>query len=241
MEIGIGMQVFSRCRLLCHMRTTSKLNPQVLYMRLSWSPSSSKCESRDHTTAWNTRSRGRIREHALRSSLSRRESCRCRTTDSSSSEAVCMAERANSSQGLSTLDSAVDTVSTPRLETADQTYSRRKSGRNDPDASINKISEVEHFFLHGARVTSLAQSAWQHFVKEGDTVVDATCGNGNDSKWLAEKIGPKGHLVAFDIQVRALFYLPPSPCFDPRGPSDNFIIAFLHDESLWQKLQSAWP
>ncbi|KAK9909212.1 hypothetical protein WJX75_008841 [Coccomyxa subellipsoidea] len=53
-------------------------------------------------------------------------------------------------------------------------------------------------------MTSVAQRAWHQFVKEGDTVVDATCGNGNDSKWLAERIGPNGNLVAFDIQEDAI-------------------------------------
>ena len=32
--------------------------------------------------------------------------------------------------------------------------------------------------------------------------MDATCGNGHDSKWLAQAVGPTGMLYAFDIQVR---------------------------------------
>ena len=35
-------------------------------------------------------------------------------------------------------------------------------------------------------------------------MVDATCGNGHDSKWLAEAVGPAGMLYAFDIQVPVL-------------------------------------
>lgn len=42
------------------------------------------------------------------------------------------------------------------------------------------------------------------FVKEGDTVVDATCGNGNDTAFLAELVGEKGKVYGFDIQDRAL-------------------------------------
>jgi hypothetical protein len=61
---------------------------------------------------------------------------------------------------------------------------------------------LEELLLQGSRVTGIAQSAWEQFVREGYTVVDATCGNGFDTKWLAEKIGPLGQLVAFDIQVR---------------------------------------
>lgn len=33
----------------------------------------------------------------------------------------------------------------------------------------------------------------------GDTVVDATCGNGNDTLYLAEKVTETGHVYAFDI------------------------------------------
>lgn len=42
------------------------------------------------------------------------------------------------------------------------------------------------------------------FVETGDTVVDATCGNGNDTLYLAEAIGPTGAVHAFDIQEAAI-------------------------------------
>ncbi|HPD00460.1 MAG TPA: class I SAM-dependent methyltransferase [Acetivibrio sp.] len=42
------------------------------------------------------------------------------------------------------------------------------------------------------------------FVIEGDTVVDATCGNGNDTAFLAGLVGEKGKVYSFDIQDRAL-------------------------------------
>lgn len=38
----------------------------------------------------------------------------------------------------------------------------------------------------------------------GDTVVDATCGNGNDTLYLAEKVTETGHVYAFDIQEAAI-------------------------------------
>jgi predicted methyltransferase len=41
-------------------------------------------------------------------------------------------------------------------------------------------------------------------VKEGDTVVDATMGNGNDTVFLAELVGKTGKVYAFDIQSIAL-------------------------------------
>lgn len=47
---------------------------------------------------------------------------------------------------------------------------------------------------------SLAQSA----IKPGDTVIDATMGNGHDTVKLAHWVGPTGLVHAFDIQPQAL-------------------------------------
>jgi len=41
-------------------------------------------------------------------------------------------------------------------------------------------------------------------IKPGDRVVDATCGNGQDTLLLAELVGEGGHVQAFDIQEEAL-------------------------------------
>lgn len=38
----------------------------------------------------------------------------------------------------------------------------------------------------------------------GDTVVDATCGNGHDTVMLAYLIGEEGHVYGFDIQEQAI-------------------------------------
>jgi len=38
----------------------------------------------------------------------------------------------------------------------------------------------------------------------GDVVVDGTCGNGNDTLYLAELVGEDGRVVAFDIQQDAI-------------------------------------
>lgn len=43
-----------------------------------------------------------------------------------------------------------------------------------------------------------------NFIKEGDTVVDATAGNGNDTLKLCKKTGENGKVFAFDIQKQAL-------------------------------------
>ena len=48
----------------------------------------------------------------------------------------------------------------------------------------------------------------KHFImehiKEGDTVVDFTMGNGNDTLFLSKAVGTEGRVYAFDIQEEAL-------------------------------------
>jgi len=44
----------------------------------------------------------------------------------------------------------------------------------------------------------------RRYVSPGDQVVDATCGNGHDTLLLAELVGPRGRVWAFDIQQEAL-------------------------------------
>ena len=58
----------------------------------------------------------------------------------------------------------------------------------------------------GVRLTDLAHEIWATggFVRAGDTVCDATCGNGHDTAFLAQQIGPTGRLVAIDIQAAAM-------------------------------------
>lgn len=41
-------------------------------------------------------------------------------------------------------------------------------------------------------------------LKNGGFAVDATCGNGYDTVFLAKQVGPEGRVMAFDIQVKAI-------------------------------------
>ncbi|OZU88523.1 rRNA methyltransferase [Virgibacillus indicus] len=41
-------------------------------------------------------------------------------------------------------------------------------------------------------------------VELGETVIDATCGNGNDTLFLSDLVGGEGHVLAFDIQEQAI-------------------------------------
>lgn len=47
-----------------------------------------------------------------------------------------------------------------------------------------------------------AHATWKSFLRPGDTVVDATCGNGHDTLFLAH-LGEL-NIIAIDIQARAL-------------------------------------
>ena len=41
----------------------------------------------------------------------------------------------------------------------------------------------------------------EDLVSPGDTVVDATCGNGNDTLILATLVGSEGRVIAIDTQL----------------------------------------
>ena len=54
------------------------------------------------------------------------------------------------------------------------------------------------------RVLPFARHLLGETIIPGETVVDATAGNGNDTQFLAEHVGENGHVFAFDIQQAAL-------------------------------------
>lgn len=54
------------------------------------------------------------------------------------------------------------------------------------------------------RVIQYAQTLMRMSLEEGDIAVDATAGNGHDTVYLAELVGPKGFVYAFDIQQEAI-------------------------------------
>ena len=61
---------------------------------------------------------------------------------------------------------------------------------------------MSEYILRSARY--LASECISQAVREGDTVVDATMGNGHDTEMLARLVGEKGHVYAFDIQHQAV-------------------------------------
>jgi SAM-dependent methyltransferase len=54
------------------------------------------------------------------------------------------------------------------------------------------------------RATEMAHLLLRQSLKPGDWVVDATVGNGHDTLWLAQIVGPTGRVFGFDVQAAAL-------------------------------------
>ena len=61
---------------------------------------------------------------------------------------------------------------------------------------------MERFELKNARY--LASDVMQRLIQPGDTVVDATMGNGGDTVFLAQLGGEQGRVYAIDIQPAAM-------------------------------------
>lgn len=51
---------------------------------------------------------------------------------------------------------------------------------------------------------AISHRVLEQVVSEGDYVLDATCGRGNDTLFLAKLAGEKGRVYAFDIQTEAV-------------------------------------
>ena len=59
-------------------------------------------------------------------------------------------------------------------------------------------------------------------IKPGDTVADFTMGNGHDTLWLSQTVGPEGHVYAFDIQQQALDST--RSLLEAEGAPDNYTL-----------------
>lgn len=53
-------------------------------------------------------------------------------------------------------------------------------------------------------LTEIAQTLVRSTLKSGDIAIDATAGNGFDTQFLAESVGPTGMVYGFDIQLAAI-------------------------------------
>ncbi len=57
---------------------------------------------------------------------------------------------------------------------------------------------------HLTKITDINKLFIESVINEGDIVIDATMGNGYDTKYLAEKVGESGYVYSFDIQEQAI-------------------------------------
>jgi len=76
-----------------------------------------------------------------------------------------------------------------------------KSESNQYDNQYGVRPPADHFV---ARPTEMAHALVRERVKSGARVVDATIGNGHDTVFLADRVGPSGHVDSFDIQSKAI-------------------------------------
>lgn len=58
------------------------------------------------------------------------------------------------------------------------------------------------YLLRSARY--LSHDVLREAVQKGDTVIDATMGNGHDTLFLCELVGEEGKVIAFDVQAQAV-------------------------------------
>lgn len=54
------------------------------------------------------------------------------------------------------------------------------------------------------RILPFTKYLLEKSVAAGDIVIDATCGNGNDTVFLSQLVGNKGKVYAFDVQKKAI-------------------------------------
>ncbi|TQR14663.1 class I SAM-dependent methyltransferase [Psychrobacillus soli] len=54
------------------------------------------------------------------------------------------------------------------------------------------------------RVLPFTKELLASVIEKGDSVVDATAGNGHDTLFLADLVGENGHVYAFDVQKEAI-------------------------------------
>ncbi|WP_445344403.1 class I SAM-dependent methyltransferase [Brevibacillus reuszeri] len=63
---------------------------------------------------------------------------------------------------------------------------------------------IERRYVMFPNVLEVARKLIRERVREGETVVDATMGNGNDTLFLAQLVKENGKVIAFDIQPLAI-------------------------------------
>ncbi|KAG9143888.1 hypothetical protein Leryth_016097 [Lithospermum erythrorhizon] len=77
--------------------------------------------------------------------------------------------------------------------------------QNSPFAGVEDV--MMGYIFGKKKSTEVAHSLWNHIIKNGDTVVDATCGNGYDTLAMLRMVADstlRGRVYAMDVQQVAL-------------------------------------
>ncbi|KAL6841527.1 hypothetical protein ACP4OV_028670 [Aristida adscensionis] len=77
----------------------------------------------------------------------------------------------------------------------------------EPAAHLGVDEAVVGFLTGKRKATEVAHAVWRSIVQKGDTVVDATCGNGNDTLALLKMVATErgqGRVYGMDIQDSAI-------------------------------------
>ena len=75
----------------------------------------------------------------------------------------------------------------------------------EPEVDLNVRFTAKHEQLGLPKpLTQLAHEIVRNVLAAADVAIDATAGNGHDTRFLAQSVGPAGHVYAFDIQPDAI-------------------------------------
>lgn len=77
-----------------------------------------------------------------------------------------------------------------------------KSFKGVPNNEKKIVSYRSYITMKG--IIQYSHYLLEDTVLKGETVIDATCGNGNDTLFLSRLVGEQGQVLAFDIQKHAI-------------------------------------
>ncbi|OWM81076.1 hypothetical protein CDL15_Pgr007107 [Punica granatum] len=112
--------------------------------------------------------------------------------------------------GLSALSPSLSALSVPPkpLLRCRASFSTLHDAAPPGEISLPGVEDEMVGYIFGKKkATDVAHSVWKHVVRRGDTVVDATCGNGYDTLAmlrLVADLSGKGRVFGMDIQEEAL-------------------------------------
>lgn len=83
------------------------------------------------------------------------------------------------------------------------------------------------------QTVSVAMTITRSYLREGDTAIDATCGNGHDTLALAQAVGRNGRILAIDLQEEAILASKQLLAAHWIENTDFVRGSFIHLEEYW--------